>query len=105
MLYKILDAFGIIDKTVQLGISPQMDKAQRHGVVHYDTQAGVRHIGFLADKPQRITANDKDIVKSMFRQLDIFGLPAIIIEVKRGRGVQLIKRASGSLAAARLRAL
>lgn len=105
MIYNVLDALGFVDKDVMLGVNPQMGKDQRHGVVHYDTQNGIRHIGFLADKPNQITSSDEDVVKKMFRQLDIFGLPAVVIEVKRGRGVQLIKRSSAGLAAARLRAL
>lgn len=105
MAFDLLDTFGLVDKSVQLGVSPQMGKDKRHGVVHYDTREGTRHIGFLADHPNKITNDDQDVVKHMFRQLDLIGLPATVIEVKRGRSIQLIKRSSGDYAAARLRAL
>lgn len=105
MLIKLLDILGFVDNHVLLGLSPQMSKEKRHGVVHYDTVHGVRHIGFLADKPERLTTNDRALNERLFRQLDRMSCPATTIEVKRGRSAFLIKRLSGSLAAARLRTL
>lgn len=105
MIYRLLDILGFEDNVVQIGVSPQMSKQKRHGVVHYDTQNGIRHIGFLADKPKRIDHRDSNVVNKMFRQLDLLGIPAVSIEVKVLRGVRIIKRSSASLAAARLRAL
>jgi hypothetical protein len=103
MLFKLLDYLGFHDNSVQLGVSAQMSKDKRHGVVHYDTQQGIAHIGFLADKPHRLSAHDRTMNDRLFRQLDRMSMPATTLEVKRGRSAFLIKRLSGSLAAARLR--
>jgi hypothetical protein len=105
MIYALLREFGIVDNSVQLGVSRFMGEPQRHGVVHYDTNRGIRHIGFLADYPHRLGRADKEQVKDLFRQLDMIGCPAVSLEVKRGRGAFLIKRPSAALAAARLRTL
>jgi hypothetical protein len=105
MLYAMLREFGFKPNEVQLGLSVHMGDQKRHGVVHYDTGHGVHHIGFLADHPQRLGRRDKEQVNDLFRQLDKIGCPALSLEVKRGRSAFLIKRNSGSLAAARLRAL
>jgi hypothetical protein len=105
MIYALLREFGIVDNSVQLGVSAHMGSKQRHGVVHYDMGTGIRHIGFLADKPQRLGRADKEQVKDLFLQLDKIGCPAVSLEVKHGRGAFLIKRPSGHLAAARLRSL
>jgi hypothetical protein len=105
MIFALLRELGITDNTVQLGLSVHMGTKQRHGVVHYDATDGIRHIGFLADKPHRLGHADKEQVTSLFRQLDRIGCPAVSLEVKRGRGAFLIKRPSAALAAARLRSL
>ncbi|BDD79815.1 hypothetical protein [Burkholderia phage FLC9] len=105
MIYALLREFGITDNRVLLGLSRHMSKDKRHGVVHYEGMDGVRHIGFLADKPGRLGRSDKEQVTDLFRQLDRIGYVALSLEVKRGRGAFLIKRPTGALAAARLRAL
>lgn len=105
MIYNILNAMGLYEREVQLGVSPQMSKDLRHGVIHYDTKYGVRHIGFLADNPQFLKRADPGCVDQAFRQLDRLGIPAMSIEVKIGRSVRMIARSTASLAASRLRAL
>jgi hypothetical protein len=79
----MLAAMGLLDRTVQVGVSMQLGEKDQHGSA---TIPGMREkVPFCVDRPKRLKRPAEETLTGIFKQLTNLGFPALSIELRVGR--------------------
>lgn len=98
MLRKVLDHFGFdfTKREVNIGLCNNMDREQRHGIIHLQAVDGTEMTcGFLADKPHHLENPSLSTVQQLFDQVEKMFMVATGVEIMVGGTLQAYRRLDG----------
>lgn len=77
---------GMRDHTVQIGHAPHLRPEHAHGIIHAtNAQGRTEHIGFVAEKPNKLKRPHPESIVSLFKQARDLGFAPKQIELRVGK--------------------
>jgi hypothetical protein len=77
------------ERTVNIGINPNIPPDKRHGIAHVITSKGVEQLPFTVDKPNFLDRLNQPTARRLFKQLENMGFKATNLEIYGPSGATL----------------